>query len=195
MLTCDALCPYIVKGHAAFSSKNTPNQANLTHFSSKGLSAGWEVWGQRSLVPRPHPREAGEERAWYPLLAHARYFIGMSINRVFSVYFRVTLTSPRRVGGVSPVASNGQIQRHRRQWRVRWRFSLRPLGTPSITRKPEQRKAIHSIYRGRDVFVWLPTGFGKSICCEVMPFVMDHKLSRIDCDTLKPAILHVLFTS
>ena len=32
-------------------------------------------------------------------------------------------------------------------------------------------------------FVWLPTGFGKSLCYEVLPFVMDHKLSRIDCDT------------
>ena len=52
------------------------------------------------------------------LFRHVRYFIGMSINRVFSVYFRVTPTSPndlRRVGGVSPVASNGQIQRQRRQ--------------------------------------------------------------------------------
>ena len=41
VLTCDALCPYIVNGHAAFSSKNTLNQTNLTHFSSKALSAGW----------------------------------------------------------------------------------------------------------------------------------------------------------
>ena len=188
MLTCDALCPYIVKGHAAFSSKNTPNQAKVY------LQVG--RYGV-SVASSPGPTRGGPGRRGpgYPLLAHARYFIGMSINRVFSVYFRVTLTSPRRVGGVSPVASNGQIQRHRRQWRVRWRFSLRPLGTPSITPKPEQRKAIHSIYRGRDVFVWLPTGFGKSICYEVMPFMMDHKLSRIDCDTLKPAILHVLFTS
>ena len=28
--------------------------------------------------------------------------------------------------------------------------------------------------------MWLPTGFGKSLCYEVLPFVMDHKLSRID---------------
>jgi hypothetical protein len=41
VLTCDASCLYILNGHAAFSSKNTPNQANLTHFSSKGSSAGW----------------------------------------------------------------------------------------------------------------------------------------------------------
>ena len=28
--------------------------------------------------------------------------------------------------------------------------------------------------------MWLPNGFGKSLCYEVLPFVMDHKLSRID---------------
>ena len=50
------------------------------------------------------PGPTCEERAWYPLLAHAWNFIGMSINRVFSVYFRVTLNNLRRVGGVSPVA-------------------------------------------------------------------------------------------
>ena len=38
--------------------------------------------------------------------------------------------------------------------------SLRRLGVATITPKPEQRKAVYSIYHGRDVFVWLPTGFG-----------------------------------
>ena len=32
VLTCDASCPYILNGHTAFSSKNTPNQANWTLF-------------------------------------------------------------------------------------------------------------------------------------------------------------------
>ena len=57
--------------------------------------------------------------------------------------------------------------------------SLCRLGVATITPKPEQRKAVQSIYQGRDVFVWLPTGFGKSLCYEVLPFVMDHKLGRV----------------
>ena len=53
------------------------------------------------------------------------------------------------------------------------------LEVATITPKPEQRKAVKSIYLGRDVFVWLPTGFGKSLCYEVLPFVMDNKLGRV----------------
>ena len=39
-LCCDASCPYILNGQSIFK-QNTSNQANLMHFSSKGLSAGW----------------------------------------------------------------------------------------------------------------------------------------------------------
>ena len=28
------------------------------------------------------------------------------------------------------------------------------------------------------MFVWLPTGYGKSICYEVLPFIFDHKRGR-----------------
>ena len=36
---------------------------------------------------------------------------------------------------------------------------------------PEQKACVNSTYEGKDVFLWLPTGFGKSICYEVLPFV------------------------
>ena len=39
--------------------------------------------------------------------------------------------------------------------------------------KPEQKECI---FDGKDVFVWLPTGFGKSICYEVLPFIFDKNL-------------------
>ena len=43
--------------------------------------------------------------------------------------------------------------------------------TPSVVFKPEQRASIKAVYEEKDVSVWLPTGFGKSVCYEALPFV------------------------
>ena len=45
------------------------------------------------------------------------------------------------------------------------------LGSPEMILKGEQKEAIKAIYDGKDVFVWLPTGFGKSVCFQALPFV------------------------
>ena len=54
--------------------------------------------------------------------------------------------------------------------------AVQRLATPSMVLKPEQRASIKAVYEGKDVFVWLPTGFGKSVCYEALPFVFDFKL-------------------
>ena len=54
-------------------------------------------------------------------------------------------------------------------------FSLEQLGLLEVTLKEEQYAAIQAIYEGRDVFVCLPTGYGKSLCYQTLPFVMEHK--------------------
>lgn len=59
-------------------------------------------------------------------------------------------------------------------------YALERLGTPDMTLKPEQVAAILAVSQGKDVFVWLPTGFGKSMCYEALPFVMDCKLGRVN---------------
>ena len=38
---------------------------------------------------------------------------------------------------------------------------------------PEQRKAIRSLFQGKNVFVNLPTGFGKSLIFQCLPIVAD----------------------
>ena len=54
--------------------------------------------------------------------------------------------------------------------------ALQRLATPSMVLKPEQRASIKAVYEGKDAFVWSPTGFGKSVCYEALPFVFDFKL-------------------
>ena len=51
-------------------------------------------------------------------------------------------------------------------------YALGKLGLPNITPKTEQRSSIEVIYHGKDVFMWLPTGFGKSLCFHTLPFVI-----------------------
>ena len=46
------------------------------------------------------------------------------------------------------------------------------------TLKTEQQEAIRQFVLGRDVFVSLPTGYGKSVCYFPLPFVFD-RLRRV----------------
>ena len=45
------------------------------------------------------------------------------------------------------------------------------LGYPSVRR--EQIDAVRAIASGNDVFVALPTGYGKSLCYAMLPLVFD----------------------
>ena len=55
------------------------------------------------------------------------------------------------------------------------RYALSQLGLSDLQLKNEQKLAIHAIFGGKDVFVCLPTGFGKSICFQILPFLFNHK--------------------
>ena len=46
--------------------------------------------------------------------------------------------------------------------------------------KRQQKEAIKFVWEGKNVFVLLPTGFGKSIIYEILPFLFDHKLGRVE---------------
>ena len=52
------------------------------------------------------------------------------------------------------------------------------IGKGDFALKADQLDAIKYIYDGKDVLLWLPTGFGKSICYETLPFVFNYKHSN-----------------
>ena len=54
-------------------------------------------------------------------------------------------------------------------------YALHKLQMTAITPKVEQRSAMEAIYNCQDVFVWLPTGYGKSLRYQVLPSIMDYK--------------------
>ena len=42
-----------------------------------------------------------------------------------------------------------------------------------ISLKPQQREIVHHILAKKNVFVQLPTGYGKSLCFGIVPLVLD----------------------
>ena len=53
---------------------------------------------------------------------------------------------------------------------------MKRIGKDGLPIKDEQKQAIQAVYEGKDVFMWLPTGYGKSVSYEYLPFLYDMKL-------------------
>ena len=47
------------------------------------------------------------------------------------------------------------------------------------TIRPDQNRAIKSFMEGRNVFISLPTGSGKSLCFSVLPYAFDYLYKRV----------------
>ena len=55
-------------------------------------------------------------------------------------------------------------------------FAMDQLGVTAL--KDKQMEAIQNFVRGHDCFVILPTGYGKTLCYALLPFVFDHLRKR-----------------
>ena len=107
--------------------------------------------------------------AWYSLFAHAHNIPGFyGIRKITNIYLTLSTYMNR-------ICSFYVVDRQRRLFldQVIKRYRLLFLRL-----KPEQLQAVRHIYEGRDVFLWLPTTFDKSICHEVLLFLLDCKLGK-----------------
>ena len=59
-------------------------------------------------------------------------------------------------------------------------YALKMVGCSDFALKPEQLACVTHLCEGQDVFLWLPTGSGKSLCYEVLPFAIGDKIGRSD---------------
>ena len=57
--------------------------------------------------------------------------------------------------------------------------TLHKLQMTSIFLKAEQYYSMEAVYNGYDVFVWLLTGYEKSLCYQAVPLIMDFKLGLV----------------
>ena len=57
-------------------------------------------------------------------------------------------------------------------------YAVSCLEQQDIVIKEKQSEAIKSIYEGKDVFAWLPTGYGKLLRYQLLLFLFDFQLGR-----------------
>ena len=68
-------------------------------------------------------------------------------------------------------------------------YGLSCLRLEGLEIKDKQLEGIQAIYNGKDVFLWLPTGYGKYLCYQCLPFLFDHKLSKVDLPPHKRSVV------
>ena len=55
-------------------------------------------------------------------------------------------------------------------------FALLSINQDHVVLRQKQLEVLQSVYGGHDVFAWFPTGYGKSLCYQLLPYMFDVKL-------------------
>ena len=58
-------------------------------------------------------------------------------------------------------------------------YTLSCVGKPGLVLKVKPLEAFNCVYAESDVFLWVLTGYSKSICFQTFSFLFDAKLGRI----------------
>jgi len=68
-------------------------------------------------------------------------------------------------------------------------YALSCVKQEGLSLKAQQVEAVKLLSEGEDVFVWFPTGYGKSICYQLLPFVFDVKLGRTNAPLIDRSVV------
>ena len=75
---------------------------------------------------------------------------------------------------------------------VAYMYALSCLQQEHIVLKDKQLEVLQELYEGNDVCVWFPTGYGKSICYQLLPFMFDYKFKRVGAPALEQRVVVVI---
>ena len=71
-------------------------------------------------------------------------------------------------------------------------YALSCMKQKGLSLKDQQVEAVKLLSEGKDVFVWFPTGYGKSICYQLLPFIFDVKLGRTNAPLVDRSVISPL---
>jgi len=71
-------------------------------------------------------------------------------------------------------------------------YALSCVKQEGLSLKDQQVEAVKLLSEGKDVFVWFPTGYGKSIYYQLLPFVLDIKLGRANAPLVDRSVVLVI---
>ena len=71
-------------------------------------------------------------------------------------------------------------------------YALSCVGRKNLVLKPKQEEALIYFYDGQDVLAWFPTGYSKTLCYQLLPFMFDYKLKRTSSPQVERSVVVVL---
>ena len=71
-------------------------------------------------------------------------------------------------------------------------FALSSVNQEHLVLRQKQLEVLQKLYSGYDVFVRFPTGYGKSLCYQLLPYMFDVKLGRSNAPSSARSVVLVI---